>query len=414
MQVSPSTKKPLLGISGHAGVGHTHSHCGFVQDDSAGFAVAIEILKLAFPLQTKIASVSVAEDTETITVTTQSGGKGSAHARRGFTPYEISKLQDAIGKDAAYSQATAFSIFGRIYGQGVLEAPVAFQAACCLAVMDSFLKEYPHEISSGKEDMPNKIGGCIGATLLIEGYPVSVMALVNASENGLGPDEDLEGNIMLGDKGRVMRELGLDRIPTLLLESKAYTPAVCNELRTEHMWLRINDQYDNQYVFDAVHHGLKETRIPHICNRKAYPRHTDELTAATQKLGDRIANLGHKFAKADSAAQKVQLMGELALLCSQDAGGVTFMSSSLHNDVSGGGLLPGMGAVLSMLVPPTYINKWKVPSFTPQDARDYMRVIEASVPELAQNASQAQAQLEERFSFQAEKYSSLLAKTAKS
>ena len=42
-------QKGILGISGHAGVGHVHSHSGFVQDDSAGLAVAALILKKALP-----------------------------------------------------------------------------------------------------------------------------------------------------------------------------------------------------------------------------------------------------------------------------------------------------------------------------------------------------------------------------
>lgn len=404
---SHPTGTPLFGISGHAGVGHTHSHCGFVQDDSAGFAVAIEILKQAFPISTQIADVFTDKDTEQVTVVTQSGGKGTAQARRGFTPHETRLMRSAIGRDAAYSQATAFEAFGRIYGQGVLEAPVAFQAACCLAVMDSFHKKYPGQLIQGTEDMPGKIGGCIGAVLNFEGTPVSVMALVNASDGGLGPDEDLEGNIALGDKARAMQELWLDRIPTIILESKAYVPAVCKGLEKEHMWLRINDEYDNQHVFEALLLGLEKTQRKAITSRTAYPRHTGELAAASTALGKKIMELGEAFSHAERSAQKVHLISELALLCSQDAGGVTFMSASLHDEVSGGGLMPGMGAVLSMLVTPEYIKKWKIPSFTPEDARAYVSVIEAAIPELAARAEDALTQLKERQSFIAENYAHL-------
>ena len=31
----------VIGISGHAGCGHAHSHCGFVQDDSGGLAAVL-------------------------------------------------------------------------------------------------------------------------------------------------------------------------------------------------------------------------------------------------------------------------------------------------------------------------------------------------------------------------------------
>ena len=43
-------QKGILGVSGHVGVGHVHSHSGFVQDDSAGLAVAARILKQALPV----------------------------------------------------------------------------------------------------------------------------------------------------------------------------------------------------------------------------------------------------------------------------------------------------------------------------------------------------------------------------
>ena len=52
-------QKGILGISGHAGVGHVHSHSGFVQDDSAGLAVAALILKKALPADTRIDHVQV-------------------------------------------------------------------------------------------------------------------------------------------------------------------------------------------------------------------------------------------------------------------------------------------------------------------------------------------------------------------
>ena len=46
-----TAKQGLYGISGHVGVGHVHSHCGFVQDDSTGFAVAASILQKAVPIE---------------------------------------------------------------------------------------------------------------------------------------------------------------------------------------------------------------------------------------------------------------------------------------------------------------------------------------------------------------------------
>lgn len=391
--------KSIIGISGHAGVGHVHSHLGFVQDDSAGFAVAVEILKLAFPADTAISAVITDIEGGSITVITKDGGTGSAIPRRGLTPHEERLLRHAEGLDATYSQSTAFEVFGRVYGQGVLEAPVAFQAACCLAVMDTFKKKYPGKLVYGAEDIPGKIGGCMGARLTIDGILVSVMALVNASDGGLGPDEDLEGNIMLGDKGRAMKELGLDRLPTIVLESKAYVPSLCKGVDHDRMWVRCNDEADNTYVYDALLAGVQAAKYQHMHSDKAYPRFTGELKEAEQALGKRISDIGKEFSQSKSSSEKVRLISELALITSQDAGGVTFMNAHMHDRVGGGGIMPGTSAVLSMAVSEPYISKWKIPAFTPTDAAKYQNTIAAALPVLANNANAAQNQLEDRFSF---------------
>ncbi len=414
MNVNPSPNMmSIIGISGHAGVGHVHSHCGFVQDDSAGFAVTIEILKEAYPVNTTISAASVDVMTGEITVTTKDGGTGTATPRRGITPHEATLMTSAIGLDATYSQSTAFRVFGRIYGQGVMEAPVALQAACCLAVMDTFEKRYPGQLVRGNEDMPGKIGGCIGARIEIDGIPISVMALVNASEGGIGPDEDLEGNVALGDKGRAMKELGLDRLPTIVIESKAYVPSLCKELEHNCMWVRCNAKSDNQYVYEALLAAAKDTDLPYLHSDTAYPRGTGELNDAVRNLGARITEIGIAFTNAQTSAEKVQLIGDLAILTSQDAGGVTFMSGHMHDQVGGGGIMPGTSAVLSMAVHEKYILEWKIPAFLPEDTANYIDIIAKALPILAAKADKAQAQLEERFSFDESDHTFLFNRMAK-
>ncbi len=405
MKVTPNPDgKSIIGISGHAGVGHVHSHCGFVQDDSAGFAVAIELLKNAYPVDTTISAASVDVLTGEITVTTKDGGTGTATPRRGITPHEATLMVSSIGLDAAYSQSTAFRVFGRIYGQGVLEAPVALQAACCFAVMDTFEKKFPGKLIRGNEDMPGKIGGCIGAQVEIAGVPLSILALVNANEGGVGPDEDLEGNVALGDKGRAMKELGLDRIPTIVLESKAYVPSLCEGVDHDRMWIRCNAESDNQFVYDALLAGVKELELPHLNSDTAYPRGTGELKEAVTELGKRIVEIGKAFSDAQTSAEKVRLIGELALITSQDAGGVTFMSAHMNDLVGGGGIMPGTSAVLSMTVSEDYIHEWKIPAFQPEDSSNFIKVICKALPVLATNIDQAQKQLDERFNFDASEH----------
>jgi hypothetical protein len=400
MNVIRSTRtKGILGITGHAGAGHVHSHSGFVQDDSAGFAVIACLLRRAFPVCTTISSVEADIETGTVIVKTQDGGAGVATARRGITPYEATLARLAIGLDAVYSQSAAFTAFGRIYGQGCLELPVALQTATCLAVINTFEKRYPGLLLYCPEGMEGKVGRCIGAVIEIDSIPVSVMGILNANEGGIGPDEDLEGNVMLGEKGKVMKTLGLDSLPTVILESKAYVPAVSKGQQENMFWVRINGEVDNRFVYDALVEGATTAGIPFIASDTAYPRGTGEMATATRTLGLQIAKLGENLATAESSREKVKIIAELAVLVSEDAGGITFMSPKLHDLVGGGGLMPGSSAVLSMAVSESAIRIWKIPVFTAQDSDMYLAILEKAVPVLKSTIQEARSEFEVRKNF---------------
>ncbi|CAG36242.1 hypothetical protein [Desulfotalea psychrophila] len=409
MKITASEKgKGRIGIVGHVGVGHVHSHAGFIQDDSAGFAVAACLLRHAFPVCTTIVSVECDIDTGTIVVITEGGGTGVAGARRGITPHEATLARAAVGMDAIYSQEVAFRAFGRIYGQGVLEAPVALQTAVCLAVVDTFMRAYPETLKVCAEGMTNKVGRCLGAVLEINSVPVSVLAVINASEGGLGPDEDLEGNIMLGHKGQLMKQLGLDLLPTIIIESKAYVPDICAGEREGRFLVRANKQVDNMAVYDALARATDLLNLPASCYDDAYLRGSQSLKEATAELGKKIAELGQKLAVAETSCEKVAIVGELAILVSQDAGGVTFMSSHLHDVVGGGGMMPGSSAVLSLAVSESYIKKWKIPSCTAHDVERYIEIIEKAVHLLSLDLSRAGTQVTERRNFCEHDFRSLL------
>jgi hypothetical protein len=400
MHITRSNKsRGILGITGHAGAGHVHSHAGFVQDDSAGFAVVACLLRHAFPVCTTISSVEADIHRGTVTVTTQDGGTGIATARRGITPYEATLARLAIGLDAVYSQKAAFAAFGRIYGQGYLELPVALQTAICLAVINTFEKRYPGLLVFCDEGMTNKVGRCVGAVIEIDSVPISVLGILNANDGGLGPDEDLEGNVMLGEKGQVMKQLGLDDLPTIILESKAYVPAICKGQKENKFWVRINDETDNRVVYNSLVQGVKAASLPCISSVTAYPRHKGEMAAATREIGLKIAHLGNTLAIAETSREKVQIVAELALLVSQDAGGITYMSSKLHDFVGGGGIMPGSSAVLSMAISESAIRIWKIPAFSAQDSDMYLAILEKTIPLLAENIQDACAELTKRRNF---------------
>ena len=387
MQITPyNDGKPQFGISGHVGAGHVHSHKGFIQDDSGGFAVTVSLIRMAYPVDTTIHRVSCSKDI--VEVETIDGGIGRATARRGFTRYEEELLQRSLGHDGIYSQSLACRCFGRIYGQGVMEPPVAFQTATCLAIIDTFQKKYPEQIQVTEEGLKSNVGKCMGALIDIKGNCVAVMAVINASAGGIGPVEDLEGNICLASKGALMEKIGLDRVPTIIIEGKAYVPPVSSTLDNNMFWVRFNEDFDNPAVGDALKKAADACSVNYLDSNTAYPRYTGEMVETTKSFGQKLIDIGTKIESATGSQEKVQLVAELALLVSQDAGGITYMTSGLHEIVAGGGLVPGLTAVLSMVVSQNYIDENQLPEITSDDIGHYVDVIVQAI-EFMSNDSQA-------------------------
>ncbi len=377
IKISLSEKeKGLYGITGHVGVGHVHSHSGFVQDDSAGFAVAAAILKKALPVDTVIKKVTANVKTGEIVVETAGGGIGHAAPRRGLTPTEAEMLSErAVGLEAIYTQVSAVKVFGRIYGQGVSEPATAFQAACALAVLNTFVKAAPEKFRVMKEKLPGRLDTAASTVIDVNGIPVALMLLINATEGGIGPDEDYEGNTMWTDKGRIMKEVGLDSVPTVVIESKAYIPAMAKDVEVDKIFVRAQKDVDDLDLAAELIAAAKRNAIACHFSDSAMPIAPGSLQKATIAFAEKIVALGEELKKVDLALDKVRITADLAKLISEDAGGVTFMSNSINDQARGAGLMPHTGVVASMIVPTEYKEYVKIPMLTPEDTEKYMTVV---------------------------------------
>ena len=348
--------KGILGVSGHVGVGHVHSHSGFVQDDSAGLAVAVRILKQALPVDTGIACVQVSIEDGILTVFTNGGGAASAAPRRGIAPYEKELLESrAIGLDASFSQNAAVRVFGRLYGQGVCETAAAFHVS-----QPAARKGY--------------LDRSIATVLDVDGIPVALQLLVNFTEGGIGPAEDYEGNVPWDFKEPVMKAVGLDTAPTVVLESKAYIPAFASGLEEDQLMIRAQQGVDLVPLGRALLESALQHGIPACLKTNAMPLVQGGLAKATAAFADRVIALAEKLKTADDCLEKVQLTADLAELISQDAGGVTFMGNTVNDQMRGAGVMPGSGVILSMIVTTAYKKYVKIPMLTPEDADRYMLV----------------------------------------
>lgn len=394
MQVQASERKQgLLGVCGHVGVGHAHSNAGFVQDDSAGFAVTAALLRMAYPVDTRVADVVADPQTDTFTVVTSGGGQGQAWTRRGVTPHEKRLVHTALGQEALFTQPLTCKVFGRVYGQGAMEQAAAFQAATALAVVDTFAVHHAERMQFADEDLPGQIGRMMGGVVEMEGVPLSVMAVINATRGGLGPVEDLEGIINLGAKGRLMHSLGLDAIPLITVEGKQFVPGVSDDLPDPEMWVRANAENDNLVVAECLYQAAQQSGIACGLTTQAYPRRTGDLTKTTKAAGERVAELGQRLAVAETSREKVAVAAELAEYISQEVGAVSFMTNAMHDLVAGGGLMSGHSAMLSLLDTLPSIRYWKIPCLTESDLQKYLQIIAEAIPLLIERYDQSMNEL---------------------
>ncbi|KAF5037407.1 hypothetical protein DSECCO2_564950 [anaerobic digester metagenome] len=365
----------VLAVLGHAGIGHVHSHSGFVQDDSAGFAVVASIMKEAFKVDTTIQYVTGNSETGSITVETYGGGIGTSHTRRGLTPQEVHMLRRAEGEDGIYTQTVAVKTFGRMYGQGAMETPVALQGAIALAVMDSFCKKFPHKILTTNEKYDRLIDKMSGTVVDINGIPISLLLNINGSEGGIGPAEDNEGNTALGQKGEIMKLLGTQDVPNIIVESKSYVPSLSKEINCSTFLFRGQEIIDNTGVAKALASAANDLSLPYILKNDSLPLVKGSLENATKNFAREIIKLGERLSRAQSAIDKTSIIAEIARMVSEDAGGISFMSNDLHDTARAAGIVPGTASVMSLLVPEDYINYWKIPVLTSEDVEQYMRII---------------------------------------
>ncbi|MGI6093474.1 MAG: hypothetical protein GX348_02195 [Veillonellaceae bacterium] len=376
--------KGKVAIAGHVGCGHCHSHKQFVQDDSVGLAVVLALFKEATGLSLRIKDIRTKTGLQGyIEVETESGGVGRATARRGITVQEAQLARTLIGRQTIRTHTLTMEAYGRFYGQGIHEAPVALQTALANAALDSFVKNFPDKFVWGYEDVVGSCGLIAGTTLDIGGIPTAVLGTVNASIGGIGPNEDLEGNAAAGIKRELMDKLGMLELPTIVIEGKVYWPALSDIIDEPTYLVRASD-IDNPIVAQSIVSAAQKLGHKVTLNMESLKRVPGAMAQQTYDLGAKIAALGEQLKTAEYAQDKVNILAELAAVVSQDGAGISFMSNKLHEVIGGIGMIHGTSAVLSYVVPRPYHEEFVVPYATLDDIKNYVTIIKNSVREVHQ------------------------------
>lgn len=379
-------------LAGHIGVGHLFSHSGFVQDDSLGFLTIVNLAQEFFGLNVELVGISA--DKDAIRVFTSYGGVGIGKPRRGLTPFEV-KILSRLGGNPLFIQQMALEAFGRFYGNGVSESAVSFMYALSESILDSLSKAVPSsKVLRSSDDLSSDI--VWGVNIDFNGVPLTLLATINGSRIGLGPCEDLEGNVYRGIKLRLLKSLKAVKVPTIVIESKAFNPAL--DVKEESFLVRYNKDVDNSAVALSLIDSLKELSFPFLFIDTAFPlvsKPTIELEGKRFLL--RLSKLIKSLSKAKTSKGKATVLGELAKLVSEDAGGVVFMSSRVNRVARAVGLMPGTGAVISMCLSKKYIEEYKIPFVTEEDLSKMVQVIKRAVVKLWDNIDQAQREINLKF-----------------
>ncbi len=388
----PSGKR--IGLAGHAGVAHAHGHSGLVHDDSGGLVIVGSIARELLRVDTHVRRVEVDLADNSILVSTVSGGTGTSFVRRGITPAEAQLMKAAEGQDALFCQALAVRTLGRIYGQGVLEVPAAFEGALGNAVVDSLHRAAPGRFHIVEESVATNDGLIGGMVAEVGGVDTALLLMVNRCSGGIGPVEDLEGNVALGSKRKLMDKLGMLRCPTIVVESKAYFPEVSDRIERHTLLVRFQRGLDNRVVAECLHGAAVELGYPVMLWDSAFPPPQGALKEKRLEFSARLIGLANRLIDAKLGSEKVLLSAELAKLASEDAGAITFMSDGLHDIVRAPGTIPGTSAVLSMLVSREYRDHWKIPLMEPADVEIAQRTIERAIGLLASRWDEAYEELD--------------------
>lgn len=389
MEIKLSEKKQgLVAIAGHAGCGHSHSLNNQVQDDSCGLSIVLSLFKKATNLSLKIKDIKFKGNK--VRAILENGGVGEGEARRGITPQEKKLAMTLVGKEVINTHTLILEAFGRVYGQGILETPVAVQTAIANAALNGFYVNYPEKFLRTKESVNGNCGEIVGTVLDINGKAVSVLGTVNATVGGLGPNEDQEGNSIVGTKGEIIRALGMDKLPTLIIEAMIYS-GFSKGLTENTYFVRGDKEDDNIVVVEAVVKAAEKCGIPMRYHETGMKRTKEALRNNTRLVADKIIALGERLKVAETSEEKVNVIAELAVAVSQDCGGISFMTNELHEEIGGAGMIKKVAAVINLVTTDEYFKENPIPYLTDEELERYLNLVLESVNQVFERLDEANA-----------------------
>jgi len=114
-------------------------------------------------------------------------------------------------------------------------------------------------------------------------------------------------------------------------------------------------------------------------------------------FADELIELAEKLKHADTARERAQILAELSKLLSEDAGGIVFMTNTIHDIVRSAGLMQGTAAVISIAVPEEHVRTFRTVVATARDIEVMSRVVRKGIEILRESLQAALDELREKF-----------------
>ncbi|MEM4018456.1 MAG: hypothetical protein QXW46_06840, partial [Sulfolobales archaeon] len=190
---------------------------------------------------------------------------------------------------------------------------------------------------------------------------------------------------------------GATRVPSIVIESKAYVPLLSDRIAGSTVLLRYNIEYDNIVVAREIAETLKQLGIDFLETSTAFPRYVKSMVEVKKSVLSELISTASALSSATAARDKVRITEQLVKLVCRDLGGVFFMSDDLIEVVGSAGLVPGTGAVVSIAVDRGYIENKGLPYATPEESSLLAEIAVKASRRILTNYEEAMRLLEERY-----------------
>lgn len=184
-------------------------------------------------------------------------------------------------------------------------------------------------------------------------------------------------------------------MPSFVIEGKVCAQPVSSEITKPTFLIRGNEEHDNSVVAECLLKGAENLGYPTIYRPELLRRSESAMESLTKEQGEYIQELGKKFSAATTSFEKVKIAAELNRFASEDLGGTTFMSNSIHKVMGGVGCIPGTSCVLSLFIPNSQLEQEVLPTLSLDDVDRYVNLIIKGIEVLNGRKQEASVRLAE-------------------